>query len=142
MGYMICEIYEKRPEMCKRYPESGSYIPDQCSFYFVDGERRGRCDPDCQASCCMLPRHQGEPTAPAMPEIAGGLPCKHIVYFETHPTVPGDRPSDTTTGDDRAGDRQESDPVELALAEINSSKGDSARPEQVGRRGRTGKGGA
>ena len=132
MGYLICGIYENRPEMCKRYPESGSYIPEQCTFYFADGERKGSCDPECQASCCMLPRHQGEPTAPAMPEIAGGLPCKHIVYSETHPTLPGDGKADSVSEGDRAEDRRVPDPVESVLAEISRGKGGGEGTERLG----------
>lgn len=141
MGYMICGIYDKRPEACKRFPERGSYVPDQCSFYFADNERKGNCDPNCQASCCMLPRHKGEPTGPAMPEIAGGVPCKHLVYSETHPAMPGDRQADTSSGEDRGGDREELDPVELALAEISRRKGDSSRLTEMGAGGGTRKSG-
>ena len=141
MGYMICEIYDKRPEMCKRYPEPGSYMLDQCSFYFADNERKGACDPNCQASCCTLPRHQGEPTGPAMPEIAGGLPCKHLVYSETHPALSGIGKADTVPEGDRGGDREGPDPVELALAEIDRRKGDRPSLTEVGDRGGAGKGG-
>lgn len=141
MGYLICGIYENRPEMCKRYPESGSYVTEQCSFYFADGERKGECDPDCQASCCMLPRHQGEPTGPAMPEIAGGLPCKHVVYSETHPALPGNGEADTAAGGDRAEDKSVPDPIELVLAEIDSRKGDRSRLEKLGGDGGPGEGG-
>lgn len=141
MGYLICGIYNERPEMCKRYPESGSYIPDGCSYYWADGQRKGECDPDCQASCCQLPRHQGEPTGPGMPEIAGGLPCKHLIYSETHPALSGDREADTVSGGDREEDRPELDPVELALAEINSRKGDRSRLEALGGGSGAGEGG-
>lgn len=129
MGYLICGIYDERPEMCARYPELGSYIVDQCSFYFVDGKRKGKCDPECQASCCAQPRHNGDPTGPAMPEIAGGKPCRHLVYSETHPSLSGDGKADTSPGGDREGDRVESDPVEVALAEIGRRKGRRADAE-------------
>lgn len=140
MGYLICEIYKDRPEMCKRYPESGSYILEQCSFYFADGKRKGHCDPECQASCCALPRHQGEPTSPALPEIAGGLPCKHLIYSETHPALSGDGKEDTGAGGDGGEDKTGSDPVERVLAEIGRRKGDRSRPAEVGGGGRTGEG--
>lgn len=140
MGYLICGIYEDRPEMCKRYPESGSYIPEQCAFHFADGKRKGSCDPDCQASCCMLPRHQGEPTAPGMPEIAGGLPCKHLEYVDTHPALSSDGKKDTPVEGDGESDRKEPDPLELVLAEINRHKGDRSRLAEVGRGGGTGEG--
>lgn len=141
MGYMICGIYDKRPEQCRRYPEPGSYIMDQCSFYFENGERKGECDPDCQASCCMEPRHKGEPTGPAMPEIAGGLPCKHLVYSATRPGVSSDGKADTTPEEDRGDDREELDPVELALAEINRRKGNRARLTEMGGGSGSGEGG-
>lgn len=141
MGYMICGIYEDRPEECKRYPEPGSYMLKQCSFYFADNERKGACDPECQAGCCMLPRHQGEPTGPAVPEIAGGLPCKHLVYAKAHPALSTDRKADTAAGKDRRDDSEELDPVELALAEIDRYKGDRARLAAMGGRNGTGEGG-
>lgn len=91
MGYMVCGIYKDRPEMCKRYPERDSYIPPECTFWFdAEGTRHGECDPECQATCCQLPRHQGEPVSPGLPEIAGGLPCKYIEYVEKHPAMKED----------------------------------------------------
>lgn len=40
-----------------------------------------------------------------MPEIAGGLPCKHLKYVERHPAhegqVSGIRETDTEPGGDR-----------------------------------------
>ena len=89
----------------------------------------------------MLPRHQGEPTGPAMPEIAGGIPCKYLVYSETHPALSGDRKADTVVEEDRGGDREELDPVELALAEIGRHKGDRSRLAEMGSRGGVGEGG-
>lgn len=143
MGYYICGIYKDRPEMCKRYPERDSYIPEGCTFYFTDGERKGFCDPDCQASCCHLPRHQGEPTGPALPDIAGGLPCKHLEYVDHHPGLDEEQAGGggTPVGEDRGEDQQESSPLELALAEINRRKGHSPGPEKVGSGGRPGGGG-
>jgi len=141
MGYLICGIYENRPEMCKRYPELGSYIMEQCSFYFANGERKGECDPECQASCCSEPRHQGEPTGPAMPEIAGGVPCKHLIYVDTHPAMSGNRKADTSPEEDRGDDRKELDPIELALAAINGRKGDRSRLTEMGGGGGSGEGG-
>jgi len=79
----ICEIYENRPDLCKRYPEPGSFVPNSCGFHFPgDGTRRGRCEPECEATCCKLPRVGGDPTATSLPEAAGGLPCKYLVYSE------------------------------------------------------------
>lgn len=141
MGYLICGIYKNRPEACKRYPEPGSYILEQCSYYFADGKRKGECDPECQASCCSLPRHQGEPTSPGLPEIAGGLPCKHLVYSETHPAVSGIGETDTASGGDGEEDRAGTDPIERVLAEIGRRKGDRSRLEEVGQGSRSGEGG-
>jgi len=79
----ICGIYSKRPEACKKYPQADSYQPESCGYFFPgDGTRHGRCEPDCDSSCCRLPRRNGEPGGAALPEIAGGLPCKHLEYTE------------------------------------------------------------
>lgn len=92
MGYWVCEIYEQRPKACRDYPQPGHWVPESCAYYFENGERKGDCDPECQSSCCMQPRVDGEPGGAAMPEIAGGMPCKHLVYVDRHPRsrkVPG-----------------------------------------------------
>lgn len=139
MGYYICEIYEDRPEMCKRYPERDSYVPERCVYYWTDeGERKGTCDPDCGATCCRLPRHQGEPTSPGLPDIAGGLPCKYLKYVDHHPALGEEqaRGDSAPSEGDREEDRSESSPVELALAEINRRKGDRSGAEEVGSGGR------
>lgn len=120
MGYLICGIYDERPEVCKRYPESGSYVPQGCGFWFdAEGQRGGECDPACQASCCRLPRAGGEPGGAPLPEIAGGEPCKHLTYVDEHPSMPSDGEADTDAGEDRGGDREEPNPVELALAALD-----------------------
>jgi hypothetical protein len=120
MGFLICGIYDERPEVCKKYPQPGSYVPEGCGYWFdAEGKRGGECDPACQASCCQLPRAGGEPGGAPLPEIAGGEPCKHLVYVERHPALPSDGETDTESTGDRKGDRQEPNPVELALAEIN-----------------------
>jgi hypothetical protein len=85
MGYMICGIYERRPEVCKRYPEPGSYQPPTCTYYFTAEGRQGSCSPECNSSCCMLPREGGEPGGGAMPEIAGGRSCRYLEYVAEHP---------------------------------------------------------
>ena len=141
MGYYVCEIYKDRPEMCKKYPERDSYIPESCTFYWTDdGTRKGSCDPECKAACCRLPRHQGEPVGPGLPEIAGGLPCKYLEYTDSHPGLKDGGDSSPSVGD-REEDRQGSSPLELALAEINSRKGNLSRTQEVGPGGRTGGGG-
>jgi len=120
MNRLVCGIYDERPEVCRRYPEQGSYIPEKCSFWFdAEGQRGGECDPDCQASCCMLPRLDGEPGGAPLPEIAGGRPCKYVVSTDALSALPSDREGATEPVADREGDREKLNPVELALAEIN-----------------------
>lgn len=75
-----------------------------------------------------------------MPEIAGGLPCRHLVYSESHPAMPSERKEDTVSKEDRDGDQQESSPLELALAEIDRRKGNRASIAEMGSRGRSGEG--
>ena len=80
----ICSIYKDRPKQCREYPLATSFIPESCGFSFLgNGERRGRCEPECEATCCRLPRMDGEPTGAALPEAAGGKPCKYLVWTET-----------------------------------------------------------
>ncbi len=79
----ICKIYKDRPEFCRRYPEPGSFVLPSCGYHFPgDGTRRGRCEPACDASCCRLPRMNGEPDGTSLPEAAGGMPCKHLDYVD------------------------------------------------------------
>ena len=79
----ICSIYENRPELCKRYPEPGSLLMKSCGYFFPgDGTRQGKCEAACEAACCRMPRLDGIPDNPALPEAAGGLPCKYLVYTE------------------------------------------------------------
>lgn len=128
MGNYVCGIYDQRPEMCRKYPESGSYVPNTCSFYFAEGERKGECSPECNASCCFLPRVGGEPGGAPLPEIAGGEPCKHITYVDVHPSraVPGERPPDSLPPGGGEGDRPVLDALELVLAAKRRSEGDSS----------------
>lgn len=104
MGYWICEIYERRPKACREYPQSGHWMPESCGYYFENGERKGDCAPECQSTCCMQPRVDGEPGGAALPEIAGGMPCKHLTYVDRHPrssrSVPGHGEEDTKRGGD------------------------------------------
>jgi len=79
----VCGIYDNRPDVCKRYPQANSYQPDSCGYFFAgDGKRQGRCEEDCDSSCCRLPRQGGEPGGAALPAEAGGLPCKYLDYSE------------------------------------------------------------
>lgn len=79
----VCGIYEKRPDVCKTYPRANSYQPDSCGYFFSgDGTRQGRCEEECDSSCCRLPRQGGEPGGAPLPEVAGGEPCKYLEYTE------------------------------------------------------------
>lgn len=76
-----CAIYKDRPKLCKDYPTIAHYIPPECTFYFAGGERRGECACN-EGACCSLPREGGEPGGSPLPEEAGGLPCKHLIWVE------------------------------------------------------------
>lgn len=95
----VCSIYEKRPELCKTYPLPGHYMPPSCGFSFLgDGTRRGRCLPECDASCCRVPRSKGEPEGVWTPDIMGGEPCKHLEYVDEHPLEGGKDSTIKVTG--------------------------------------------
>ena len=74
-----CAIYENRPKVCRDYPQIDHYIPEECTFTFVGSERRGNCECDL-GICCAIPRENGEPGGAPLPELAGGEPCKHLVW--------------------------------------------------------------
>ena len=74
-----CGIYETRPKVCRDYPKVDHYIPPECTFTFVGSERRGDCSCD-EGACCSVPRENGEPGGTPLPNVAGGLPCKHLVW--------------------------------------------------------------
>jgi len=83
----VCGIYEERPKVCRDYPRADSYQPESCGFYFLgDGKRRGRCEEACDATCCKLPRENGEPGGGPLPEEVGGLPCRHLEWKEEEVT--------------------------------------------------------
>ena len=85
MSFLVCGIRDKRPKVCEDYPKPGNYIPDCCGHYFTDEGKKGSCYLECQASCCMLPRQGGEPGGAPLPEIAGGIPCKHLDTVDEAP---------------------------------------------------------
>jgi hypothetical protein len=81
----VCGNYENRPQSCKDYPKADSYQPSCCGYFFPgDGSRRGRCEEDCDSTCCKLTRAGGEPEGAATKEDDGGEPCKFLVYVEEH----------------------------------------------------------
>lgn len=90
-----CAIYETRPDACRRYPESGDAdsAPSECTYIFDhDGQRKGSCDCGVGA-CCAVPRVGGEPDGAALSELAGGEPCKHLIWERKlekvgHPLLP------------------------------------------------------
>lgn len=85
MSYLVCGIHDRRPKVCREYPQRDSYVPDTCGFRFSGDERKGCCYMECQASCCMLPRKGGEPGGAALPEVAGGEPCKYLEIVDEIP---------------------------------------------------------
>lgn len=74
-----CSIYENRPKVCREYPKVDHYLPPECTFTFVGSDREGECACDIGA-CCSVPREKGEPGGAPMPNIAGGEPCKYLVW--------------------------------------------------------------
>ena len=76
-----CGIYETRPDVCRIYPKVDHYIPSQCTYYFKGDVREGKCDCN-DGACCATPRKDGEPGGVPMPNVAGGLPCKHLVWTD------------------------------------------------------------
>lgn len=54
-----------------------------CGYFFPgDGTRHGKCEVECEAACCKMPRLDGIPDNPALPEAAGGLPCRYLEYTD------------------------------------------------------------
>jgi hypothetical protein len=93
MSHLICGIHDERPDVCKNYPRHDSYMPEPCGYRFTGGKRKGGCYAECQGACCMLPRQDGEPGGAPMPEVAGGIPCKHLIDVEESPEgLPTDMP--------------------------------------------------
>jgi len=91
-----CGIWEDRPQICRDYPKVDHYMPEECTYTFNGEERRGECACDVGA-CCNAPRENGEPGGTPLPSIAGGRPCKHLVWKEvdvpmeksaSHPALP------------------------------------------------------
>jgi hypothetical protein len=77
---ILCSIYEERPQSCRDYPQPGHYRPSSCTYWFdEEGVRQGECAPECMASCCSIPREDGEPGGAALPAEAGGAPCKYLI---------------------------------------------------------------
>lgn len=81
-----CAIHETKPQVCVDYPKADSYLPPECAYTFPDGEREGTCSCGV-AACCDSPREGGEPGGASMPHVAGGEPCKHLVWEEVEGPV-------------------------------------------------------
>lgn len=76
-----CSIYGDRPAVCRKYPEVDHYLPTQCTYFFMDGKKMGDCS--CgEGACCAIPREKGLPGGAPLPSIAGGEPCKYLVFIE------------------------------------------------------------
>lgn len=74
-----CSIQANKPELCEKYPTVSHYMPPECTYTFVGDKREGKCECDVGA-CCSVPRGGGEPGGVPMPSIAGGKPCKYLVW--------------------------------------------------------------
>ena len=79
-----CGAYGNRPKFCQDYPTISDFIPPGCTYYFHNGTRHGSCNPAAcgENNCCSYPREGGEPEAKSLDALAGGLPCKHLVWDE------------------------------------------------------------
>ena len=96
-----CGNYGGRPAFCRDYPKVTDFVPPGCTYHFVGEERRGSCQPEVcgQNICCAYPREGGEPEARALDSLAGGLPCKHLVWVETPFEKEASDPSDAGSAD-------------------------------------------
>jgi hypothetical protein len=79
-----CGIYATRPQFCQDYPKVTDFVPSGCTYSFLGSERTGTCQPEvCQENiCCAYPREAGEPEGVSLDSLAGGRPCKHLVWQE------------------------------------------------------------
>ena len=93
-----CGIYGDRPKFCRDYPQVQDFLPPKCTFSFVGSERRGECQPEvCQEDCCCAyPREGGNPEGVSLDSLAGGQPCKHLVWIES----PLDDPEKLASGEE------------------------------------------
>ena len=71
---MPCNIYDKRPEVCRIY-YAGNRIPE-CTFYFIgsrfDGNIQGQC---CHCGqCCILYKDIFNIGS----DFVKGVPCKYL----------------------------------------------------------------
>lgn len=143
MGFNICGIYEKRPAMCRNYPQQygggiSSFMPSGCTYWFDgEGRRHGECDPYCRAACCLTPRRDGEPEGEPLDGAAGGLPCKHLVWSDTHPSVR----VDTSDRGDREEAGEGAGAVEQVLSQIRSRKTGGDADKELGTEARKTEGG-
>uniref|UniRef100_A0A6M3Y2J1 Uncharacterized protein n=1 Tax=viral metagenome TaxID=1070528 RepID=A0A6M3Y2J1_9ZZZZ len=53
MALASCKLGVKKPDICKHFPETAVEIKDfpSCSFYWLEGIRRGKCNRCGQ--CCV-----------------------------------------------------------------------------------------
>ena len=56
MNKAICSIYDKRPDICRKFPVNEKQIEafKSCGYYFKDGERFGECN-GCGECCINMP---------------------------------------------------------------------------------------
>lgn len=77
---VYCTIYEDRPDHCINFPAFGKPRPDTCGFELIDRPFESRCNPNCLASCCLVPREEGQPDGIALPFAEGGRICRHLAW--------------------------------------------------------------
>lgn len=44
-----------------------------------------------QGACCAIPRENGIPGGVPLPEVAGGEPCKYLVYTDVDEAAPEEK---------------------------------------------------
>jgi len=77
---VYCADYENRPPSCSGFPPPRSYRPPSCGYDRQDSPEEPHCNPDCLASCCLVPREEGQPDGVALPFEEGGLSCRHLTW--------------------------------------------------------------
>ena len=94
-GHMgLCRLHgtPEKPQRCMDFPEGPEDMAERrpsCTYRFINEQREGTCQPNvCQAQCCCAePREGGEPDAPSLSALQGGLPCKFLEWKTVPPPV-------------------------------------------------------
>jgi len=63
MNKTKCDIYDKRPNICKDFPHHAGEITEfsLCTFTFKDGVRKGTCS-GCGECCIDMPWDNADPS--------------------------------------------------------------------------------